>query len=69
MSYIHIVPTLIVSKTLMTTGLCYTRNMNEELTKAMQKVVDYLDDEMTKTPSRELADTSNYLQAILDENK
>lgn len=38
-----------------------------ELREAMQMVVDHLDKLMEHSPSRELADTSNYLQAMLDE--
>lgn len=33
---------------------------------AMQTVVDYLDQQMQTSPNRELANTSNFLQAILD---
>lgn len=33
---------------------------------AMEKVVSYLDEQMQEEPSRELADCSNYLQALLD---
>jgi len=39
--------------------------MNAELLKAMKLVVKYLDDQMEVSPNRELADTSNYLQAIV----
>lgn len=34
--------------------------------EALQQVVDLLDKMMTEAPSRELADTSNFLQAMLD---
>lgn len=43
--------------------------MSEELLDAIQKTVDYLDEQMDEQPSRELADTSNYLQAILNKEK
>lgn len=33
----------------------------------MQKVVDYLDQLMEQEPSRELADASNFLQAMLND--
>lgn len=36
------------------------------LKEALQIVVDHLDDEMEKSPNRELADVSNYLQAMMD---
>lgn len=42
------------------------KSMPQELKNAMQAVVDYLDDCMVKAPTRELADTSNYLQRILN---
>lgn len=37
-----------------------------ELKQALQIVIDWLDEGMENNPSRELADVSNYLQAILD---
>jgi hypothetical protein len=39
------------------------------LTDALKVVVAYLDELMEETPSRELADVSNYLQAILDKEE
>lgn len=41
--------------------------MDSETKAHVQATVDYLDDLMDEAPSRELADTSNYLQALLDE--
>lgn len=41
--------------------------MDDDLKEAMQKVVDYLDEQMELLPSRALADTSNYLQRMLNE--
>jgi hypothetical protein len=38
-----------------------------ELKEALQVVVDHLDAKMEESPNRELADVSNYLQAMLDE--
>lgn len=43
--------------------------MSEEIKNHIQATVDYLDSLMEKQPSRELADTSNYLQAMLDGEK
>lgn len=40
--------------------------MDSDTKAHVQATVDYLDKLMEKTPSRELADTSNYLQALLD---
>lgn len=40
--------------------------MSEELKQSLTIVVNYLDDKMASDPSRELADVSNYLQALLD---
>lgn len=36
------------------------------LKDALVIVIAYLDNQMEKAPNRELADVSNYLQAILD---
>lgn len=38
--------------------------MNEELLKSIKHVIDYLDDMMRLQPTRELADTSNYLENL-----
>lgn len=38
-----------------------------ELKQALKIVVKYLDDKMEEAPNRELADVSNYLQALLDQ--
>lgn len=38
-----------------------------DLKEALQIVVDHLDDLMVESPSRELADVSNYLQAMIEE--
>lgn len=42
--------------------------MNEELKKALRKVIDYLDEKMAASPDQELANTSNYLENIAQEN-
>lgn len=39
--------------------------MSEELKQAMRKVIDYLDAKMEKAPNRQLADVSNYLEQLL----
>lgn len=38
-----------------------------DIKQALQTVVEFLDEKMSDEPSRELADVSNYLQALLDE--
>lgn len=38
-----------------------------ELKQALQIVIDHLDNRMEENPTRELADVSNYLQAMIDE--
>lgn len=40
-----------------------------ELKQALQIVVDHLDNMMGTQPSRELADVSNYLQALLEQEQ
>ncbi len=40
-----------------------------ELKEALKTVVDHLDNMMQEEPSRELADVSNYLQAMLDKEE
>lgn len=42
--------------------------MSEELKQAYQLVIDDLDERM-QIPTRALADTSNYLQEILDKEQ
>lgn len=42
--------------------------MDDETKAAVQKTITYLDAQMQNAPSQELADTSNYLQALLDGN-
>lgn len=43
--------------------------MNDpKVAEALQTVIDYLDDLMVVEPSRKLADTSNFLQALLDKD-
>lgn len=39
--------------------------MNNGLTDALLIVISYLDEEMVKTPSKELADVSNFLEKEL----
>lgn len=43
--------------------------MNSMVKAAMKIVVAYLDRQMEDKPTRELADTSNYLQRLLDDDK
>jgi len=41
--------------------------MTQEQLKALRIVIDMLDEEMEDTPSRELADVSNFLEAKYQE--
>jgi hypothetical protein len=41
------------------------KKMTDEQKKAFRVVIDYLDKQMQEAPNRELADTSNYLEAEL----
>lgn len=41
--------------------------MTAEQKKAMRTTIDYLDSLMEQNPSRELADTSNYLENLYQE--
>jgi hypothetical protein len=43
-------------------------HMTDEEKKAFRTVIDYLDKQMQEAPNRELADTSNYLEAELTKN-
>ena len=40
-----------------------------DIKTAMRIVIDYLDEMMVETPSRELADTSNYLEKLIEDIK
>lgn len=43
--------------------------MSDEVKKAMQTVVDYLDDKMREAPNRQLADVTNYLAELLEKEE
>lgn len=43
--------------------------MTEDQLSALRTVIDYLDEQMNEQPNRELADVSNYLENIYQENK
>lgn len=40
--------------------------MDSQIKVAFRYVIDYLDNLMQETPGRELADVSNYLEAMLE---
>lgn len=43
--------------------------MSEDVRQAIRITVDYLDTLMNETPSREVADVSNYLENLLQETE
>lgn len=43
--------------------------MTDEQRKAIKTTVEYLDSIMLKSPNREVADTCNYLQQLLEEEE
>ncbi len=41
--------------------------MTDEQKKALRVTIDYLDDKMRDSPNRQLADVSNYLETMYEE--